>query len=84
MDRFASTTFKCFLREVAAATPRSYFNEKHVIQSSVGMIFRLSTDGVIKNVEDALSREIREIDLLFAQRAGYERDRNACILKLSR
>lgn len=41
MQGFANTIFQGFLRELARSTPKRYFNSKRVIQSSVGMIFRV-------------------------------------------
>lgn len=41
MQGFANAIFQGFLRELARSTPKRYFNSKRVIQSSVGMIFRV-------------------------------------------
>lgn len=58
--------------------PRLYKNKVGVIQSSVGLIFKLYSNARITNVDEILSSSYDNIELLFTQRAGYERDRNAC------
>lgn len=54
MDRFASTVFKSLLREISAVPARYYGNQKGVIQSSVGMIFRVPNDAKVSCVDDLL------------------------------
>lgn len=45
---FVNAVFQALLKELALARPTSHFNSKRVIQSSVGMIFRVAGDSLSK------------------------------------
>lgn len=78
MPNLATTVFKSFIREVLSGKSKHYFNSKGVIQSSVGLIFRLASQDKLADVSQILSSNYDKIELLFTQRAGYEKDKNAC------
>lgn len=78
MKTFTNILFHSFLKELTRKTPKTYFNAKDTIQSSVGMIFRLHTRAHFKSIDDIHTNSYDNIELLFTQRAGYEGDRNAC------
>lgn len=82
MKNASNSIFRAFVREIIQQKNIDYTNKKGVIQSSVGMIFKLYTDTKLTNTHDALSTNYDNIELLFTQRAGYEKDRNACNSKL--
>lgn len=44
MTNFGTSVFKALLKEIAHHKPNQYTNKKNVIQSSVGMIFKLHLD----------------------------------------
>ncbi len=71
-----STVFLALLRAVANASPAKWYNNKGVIQSSVGMIFDLgpAPPGKHWTYHEILEEKPSEISLLFTQRAGYEAD----------
>ena len=73
-----SPVFKSFIRELVRLPPRGYHNKKDTIQSSVGMVFKLHSSSNISSIQDVLKSNYHNIQLLFTQRAGYEKDRNAC------
>ena len=74
----AAPIFKSFIKELIRLSPKAYHNKKDTIQSSVGMVFKLHSENHIGNVQDVLKSHYENIQLLFTQRAGYEKDRNAC------
>ena len=78
-DKTVHTVFRSFIRELTRTTPVPYSNHPKVIQSSVGMIFRLKSQNAFSSLQHILNGSFEGIDLLFTQRAGYEKDRNACI-----
>lgn len=78
MHNFANSVFRAFVKELGRRAPKCYFNGPKVIQSSVGMIFRLHSDTLFTASSDIDKGEFQKIELLFTQRAGYEGDRNAC------
>ena len=84
MDKAAVTIFRAFVREVLRNEPRDFSNKKKVIQSSVGMVFRLQSKTLLSSPQQMASCvDYQGIELLFTQRAGYEKDRNACTLSPS-
>ena len=44
MQSFSNTIFKGLIRETIRAKPKVYANGKGIIQSSVGLIFKLHSD----------------------------------------
>jgi hypothetical protein len=78
MERKAGTVFRALLQELARTEPCPFFNAKGVIQSSVGMIFRLRSQQSLTTAEEVAAAECDQVELLFTQRADYEHDRNAC------
>jgi hypothetical protein len=52
MQIFANSVFQGFIRELSKSTPKCYFNGKRVIQSSVGMIFRVHTASQFSRAEE--------------------------------
>lgn len=54
MTNFGTSVFKAFLREVTHHQPAQYTNKKKVIQSSVGMIFKLHLDQPFTSYEDII------------------------------
>jgi hypothetical protein len=77
-DKTAQTVFRSFIRELSRTIPVAYSNYPKVIQSSVGMIFRLRSPNSYSCPQHIMEGSFDSIDLLFTQRAGYERDKNAC------
>ena len=45
---FVNAVFQALLKELSLARPTSHFNSKRVIQSSVGMVFRVAGDSLSK------------------------------------
>ena len=74
--------FRAFLRELVVSSPREFSNGSKVIQSSVGMVFRLQCRKPPASPLEAATLPYEKIELLFTQRAGYEKDPNACTLPI--
>lgn len=79
MHNFANSVFRAFVKELGRHSQLPCYNSPKVIQSSVGMIFRLHSEFLFTSASDIAKGEFQKIELLFTQRAGYEGDRNACI-----
>jgi hypothetical protein len=71
MSNFAASVFRSFVREVIRTKPQLYHNKKGVIQSSVGLIFKLYSTSKVSDINEILSASYDKIELLFTQRAGY-------------
>jgi len=71
MSNLGASVFKSFLREVIRTKPQLYANKKGVIQSSVGLIFKLYSSSNVTNINEILLSSYDNIELLFTQRAGY-------------
>ena len=53
----ATLIFKSFIRELTRTPSKLYYNKKDTIQSSVGMIFKLQSDGALTSADEIIKSE---------------------------
>ena len=75
-----SVIFYSLLQQLTKSQPKPYYSTSATIQSSVGLIFRYSTKQPSLSIHQLIqsSQDVQQLEILMVQRAGFEKDPNAC------